>query len=177
MVKKEIKELILSLCEGKDWDWKGHVESVVKHSKNLSKEYGADKEVCEIAAWLHDIDKIKGGKEGHHIRGAKEAEIILKKLDYPDDKIKKVCYCILTHSSDNTYPPKTLEAKIVASADSLAHFDNFLSIMQFCFKKEYGIDKIKEKILKKANQSYDKMMPKVKKLAKPKYDAIKEILK
>ncbi len=172
----DVKKIILELSESRGVK-KGHIINVVKYSLFLAKKLKADREICEIAAWLHDIDKLKGGKEGHHIRGAKDAEEILTKLKYPKDKIKKVCYCILTHSSDKNYLPKTLEAKIVASADALAHFDDFLEIVYFYYNRGLTIDETRDRILKKADKSFNKMMPYAKKLAKKRYDAIKILLK
>jgi len=47
----------------------------------LTSKTGADEEIVEIAALLHDIASIKyNDVENHHISGAKEAERILKKL-------------------------------------------------------------------------------------------------
>ena len=59
----KIKSMVLELCEGSDWEWKEHVEGVVKYSKLLAGKTGADAEVLELAAWLHDITKIKGAKK------------------------------------------------------------------------------------------------------------------
>ena len=105
----EIKEMILNLCKDQEWDWKSHVESVVKYSKILAKKLNADEEVCEISAWLHDIIKIRDDiNELHHVNGSKEAVKILESYNYPNEKIQQVKNCILTHSSDENYTPKTL---------------------------------------------------------------------
>jgi uncharacterized protein len=66
----------------------------------------ADEEICEISAWLHDIKKIKGESEKHHIYGAEEAVEILKRYNYPEDRIEKIKHCIVTHSSDKSYMPQ-----------------------------------------------------------------------
>ena len=88
---KEIKELILELCKGKKWDWESHIKNVVKYAEILSKKANAKWEIVEIAAWMHDISKIKDSKiEGHHIRGSEEAGRILREYNYPEDKIKEV---------------------------------------------------------------------------------------
>ena len=45
-----------------------HIKAVVKNAKILADEYNADKEVCIIAAWLHDIASITDYKlyKEHH---------------------------------------------------------------------------------------------------------------
>ena len=88
---EEIKSMILELCKDKEWDWKAHVESVVKYSKILAKQLNADEEVCELSAWLHDIIKIRDGKRDlHHVNGSEEAVKILEKYNYPKEKIQQV---------------------------------------------------------------------------------------
>jgi len=176
MIEK-IRSMVLELCKGKNWDWKVHMESVVKYSKILAKEVGADAEVLEIAAWLHDIKKLKGEKKDHHIHGAEEAGEILKKLGYPKEKIAEVQYCILTHSSDELYPAETKEAKILASADALSHFDNFAALAYGFFgQKKLNIAEGRKALLEKYYSCWKKIMPEARYLAKERYDAIRLIL-
>jgi uncharacterized protein len=175
----EIKKLVLDLCKNTNWDWENHLESVAYYSKILAKKLNADEEICELSAWLHDIIKIRGGKKDyHHIEGSLEAEKILEKYNYPKQKILKIKHCIITHSSDKKYVPESIEAKIVASADALSHFDNLLSLAYYAFvlKKE-STNQCKETLLKKYENSWNKLLiPEAKELAKPKYEAIKLIL-
>jgi len=176
---EEIKSMILELCKDKEWDWKAHVESVVKYSKILAKKLNADEEVCELSAWLHDIIKIRDGKRDlHHVNGSEEAVKILEKYNYPQEKIQQVKHCIITHSSDENYIPESIEAKIVASADALSHFDNLLALAHYAFvlKKE-SVNQCRETLLKKYEKSWKKLLiPEAKEIAKPKFEAIKLIL-
>ena len=173
----EIKAMILKLCEDKDWDWRLHIETVVKRSKELAKLLGADEEVCELAAWLHDIKKLKGERELHHVHGSEEAGEILKSYDYPEEKIENVKHCVISHSSDPTYPPESVEAKIVASADALSHFDNFLSYVDHALvKRKIDPSEAKGVLLKKYASCWDKLMPEAKEIAQEKYDAIKLVI-
>lgn len=175
-MNKQIKILILNLCKNQQWNWKKHIELVVKHSKALAKKLHADEEVCETAAWLHDIKKLRGEKEEHHVHGAEEAREILQKLKYPNKKIQQITYCILTHSSDKKYLPKTKEAKIVRSADALAQFDDFLNFTPHAYKnREY--EEGRQWLIGKYKKNWNKLMPEAKKIALPKYKMIKEMLK
>lgn len=176
---KDIRKHVFSLCKGSGWEWEKHILSVVRYSKMLAKKLGADKEICEMSALLHDIKKIKGEKKDHHITGSKEAENILKSYGYPKDKIDKVKDCILTHSSDKKYAPKSVEAKIVYCADALSHFDNFLSLAQYLFIiKKMDVEECRKRLIKKFKKSYKKIILKeAKQIADPKYEAIKIILK
>ena len=109
-----------------------HTERVTKLSLHLAlSEPSADKEIIEIAAWLHDTgrneeDKAKEhGKEkkvDHAEIGAKKAKILLKELDYSQEKIDAITHAIKTHryrKKDPTNKPNTIEAKILYDADKL----------------------------------------------------------
>ncbi|MBU0667179.1 MAG: HD domain-containing protein [Nanoarchaeota archaeon] len=178
-VVKEVKSMILDLCADKDFIWKSHIESVVKYSKILAKKLGADEEVCEVSAWLHDIKKVKGEKGSHHIEGSKEAAEILKGYEFSQNRINKVMHCIISHSSDKNYAPKSKEARIVASADALAHFDNFLNLAYVAFYlKKYSVEEGRAWLIKKYDSCWDKLVfvPEAVEIAKPKYKLVKKII-
>ncbi len=177
MIVDEVKKIILNLCEKEEWSWRNHIEAVVKYSKELVKKIGGDEEIVVLAAWLHDISKVKGNPEGHHISGAEEAGNILKELGYPEKRIEQVRHCILTHSSDKTYMPESKEAKILASADALSHFDVFLEFAHYCLvlNKE-NPEEARRTLIGKYARSWDKLMPEAKEMAKKKYEAIKLLL-
>ena len=179
MIEK-IKNMILELCEDKEYNWKLHIESVVKYSRKLAQELGADEEICEISAWLHDIKKINGNPEKHHIYGAKEAAVILRDYNYPENRIKMIEHCILTHSSDDKYVPKTIEAKIVASADALSHFNNFLELAHVAFGlKKKSFEDGREWLIEKYKACFNKLkiLPEAEKIARDKYEVIGIVLK
>lgn len=178
MIINKVKPIITKLCKKNTW-WRWHIESVVKYSIILAKKMNADEEIIELSAWLHDIQKIKGIRKDHHINGANEAEKILKKFGYPQNKTEQVKHCILTHSSDKNYPSESKEAKVLHNADALSHFDNFMAFAHFV----YGLDKLsveegREVLIKKYEKNWNKLtLPEARKIAKPEYDAIKLILK
>jgi uncharacterized protein len=107
-----------------------HVVPVVKYVKKMAQEFGADEEILEIAAWLHDIGSFTYGRENHHLTGAKIAEEKLKELGYPSLKIKKVNECIRTHRGSQKIPAKSLEAQILIEADTMSAFDDIAGLFQ-----------------------------------------------
>ncbi|MCF7861417.1 HD domain-containing protein [Candidatus Woesearchaeota archaeon] len=172
----KIKELVLDLCDDKNFSWNSHVRAVPKYSIMLAKKLGANAEICELAAWLHDIKKLRGQKELHHVNGAEEACKILAGLGYPQQTIVAVQDCIRTHSSDENFPPESIEAKIVASADAMSHFDEFVGLTFYYCKKGYNISEAKEKLLAKYARTWKKMMPQAREMVQMRYDAIKLLL-
>lgn len=97
-----------------------HVKTVVKLAKKLARETGADLEIVEAAAWLHDVKKFEArGK--HPSAGAAFARELLPKTDFPPDKIEPVAQAIDQHMGLwLTKPLDNLEAAILWDADKLS---------------------------------------------------------
>jgi uncharacterized protein len=95
-----------------------HVRAVVTTSIKLAELTGADVEIVEAAAWLHDIAKIKGEK--HPSQGAKVAKSLLAGTNFPPEKIKQVAKCISDHKGLWRDTPLTnLESMVLWDADKL----------------------------------------------------------
>jgi putative nucleotidyltransferase with HDIG domain len=128
-----------------------HVVKVVENALWLCEFYpDADRDLVETAAWLHDIGHIRFGREyyekqdaeegGHHLRGVKMARGFLESQHFAKDKMEAVLHCIESHRTREPPDPETIEARIVASADNLTHFDTFDKLVErmgfdFAFKK------------------------------------------
>lgn len=132
-----------------------HVKEVVKEALLLSDFYPkADKEIVKVSSWLHDITHpLRGYKgEDHNIASSKTAAEYLKSINYDKDRFKKVIHCIKAHGTNRPPEPKTIEAKIVASADNLVHFTKF----DFLSKK-MGLEKATNKLKRDLDSKF--MLP------------------
>lgn len=101
-----------------------HVERVYNLCLSLAKNEKANLEVLEASALLHDIARVREdndftGNTDHAVLGSKMAGPILKKLEFPKEKIKHIQDCILSHRYRNNNEPKSIEAKILFDADKL----------------------------------------------------------
>ncbi|NCN82751.1 MAG: HD domain-containing protein [Candidatus Pacebacteria bacterium] len=116
--------------------WTHHIQSVVAFSKKLAKKKQADVEVAVLAALLHDYAQISDSKlySEHHVHSARLARELLENYKYPEQKISQVEHCILSHRGSREIPRETIEAEILASADSMAHFDNLDALFSLAFK-------------------------------------------
>ena len=117
---KKIVEKELS-CSAHNID---HIMRVYNLSLYLSEDEDVDLDVLRAATLLHDIARAKedddnSGKIDHAILSSKMAEPILKELDFPDDKIKHIQDCIISHRYRTGNEPKTKEAQILFDADKL----------------------------------------------------------
>ncbi|MCW5851157.1 MAG: HD domain-containing protein [Anaerolineae bacterium] len=101
---------------GMNYRWE-HVQAVVRLALWLAQATGADAEVVEAAAWLHDVAKLRR----HHAQaGAEAARRILPTTDFPADKIERVAEAIAQHEGlfrDSVLEP--LEAAVLWDADKL----------------------------------------------------------
>ena len=115
-------------------DWahgRSHIERVLRSAVEIGRQEGADLEVIELAAILHDIFvkheyKIQHAEahsraEGfrHEIEAAKESRRILGKLGISGSTIEAVAHCIEAHRKRSSSEPQTIEAKCLFDADKL----------------------------------------------------------
>jgi HD superfamily phosphodiesterase len=160
--------------------WTHHITHVVKNAKRLAKLLGADLEIVEIAALLHDFASVKDKNlyKDHHINSAIEAEKILKSFDYPAEKIDAVRHCIEAHRGSVAEKRRSIEAECVASADAMAHIQNVPALLYSAYlQRGMDIDKGTEWLRRKLERSWNKLIPEAKEMVKDKYLAAIEILK
>ena len=115
--------------------WNMHIKYVVCEAINLAKTYGADLEIVELGALLHDIALVAnaGTKADHHTNGAIIAKDLLTKYNYPQDKLERVLGCIINHRSSKN--ATNIEELCVADADIIAHFFNLPNAFVLGVKK------------------------------------------
>jgi uncharacterized protein len=97
-----------------------HVTTVVTLALRLAKLTGADAEIVEAAAWLHDIRKYKD-RDRHPLTGANFAREFLPTTDFPPEKIEAAAQAIADHMGLWRDEPLTvLESQVLWDADKLA---------------------------------------------------------
>ncbi len=97
-----------------------HVTTVVTLALKLAELTGADAEVVEAAAWLHDVCKFTDGNR-HPQAGAAFARTFLPTTDFPPEKIEAVAEAIADHMGLWRDEPLTvLESQVLWDADKLA---------------------------------------------------------
>lgn len=95
-----------------------HVQSVAALAVRLAQLTGADVDVVEAAAWLHDI--CKEMEDQHPQAGARYAREFLPQTDFPAEKIDPVARAIEHHMGRWREEPLTdLASMILWDADKL----------------------------------------------------------
>ena len=119
-------EIADSYYPKRDWaHGRSHIDRVLRTAVEIGKREGADVEIIELSAILHDIfanEEKRSSVEGfrHEIEASKEARNILKTLGLADRTVDAICHCIESHRKrTGKIQPQTIEAKCLFDADKL----------------------------------------------------------
>lgn len=105
------------------WMWHNHVRWVADKSKSLAEKYDADIEKAYCAALLHDLadSKYERDHDDFDSWSWETGKAILKKAGFHKAERDVILEATSTHSCHPGYLPKTLEGKVLATADGMWH--------------------------------------------------------
>lgn len=174
---KDIQNLLDNVC--KDDRVKYHINPVVEIACKMAKEMNADIQVVEIAAYFHDITKMTGERKNHHLTGAKYAEDFLSNYNIEKSKVEQIKSCIKKHRGSSEFTRDTIEEKIIATADAVAHIEHPLTLFYAWYgRRQCQIDEGADGIIHKLERSWNKIeFPEVKNVLQEKYNVLMRILK
>jgi len=174
----EIKKLVKHECETLGfglWFYDSHLLAVEKFSKMMLKKLPkANKEIVLLGVWLHDLQRIRVLRGHHAETGAREAEKVMENFKYDKSTIKRVKEIILSHSCNSRVMPKTIEAKILASADAMSHYVNDF-FLEIAVAEQRDVKNFKAFVLEKLDRNYNKKIyfNFAKKIIKKRHDIVK----
>ena len=98
-----------------------HVLRVMRSAEEIGEELGADLEVLQAAALLHDAAGAdpRENRAEHENASAKFAQEVLGEEGWPDERVQAVTECIVSHRYRGKQKPESLEAKILFDSDKL----------------------------------------------------------
>ena len=175
-IKNMVHEEVMKHPASEQWEY--HFIPVHKWSLKLTEKLNANKETVELAAWLHDYTRVRDGVENHQITGAKEAKKILTEIGYPENVANHVHDCILTHQARAGETLESTEAKIIASADSMAHLEAIPWLITVWYRKTQNTKESIEWVLDKIKRGWERKIciPEAKEMIKNEYEAARLIL-
>ena len=159
--------------------WTHHITQVVKYGKLLARSSGADEEIVELSALLHDYAGVKDEAlyPEHHIHGPLEAEKLLADMGYAPDRIEAVKYCIATHRASVPGERDSLEAQCLADADAIAHIMQVPSLMRMVYvERGLDIDEGARWVRAKLERSWCKLSLQAQVMIGEHYDAVLKTL-
>jgi len=149
-----------------------HVVEVEKWAKKILRNHQeGDEEVVLLSVWLHDIGMAIGNKnEDHAVKSEIETRRFLSKMELSPEKIEKVAHGVRAHRCKDVQP-KSLEAKILAAADSVSHMTEINYIVHLS-------DGLRDYALAKLERDYRDagLFPELQKEITPLYKAWKKLL-
>lgn len=154
--------------------WSHHIRQVRQFGCQLAGELGANREVVELAALLHDYAGIcdVALEPEHHRHGAELARLLLGDLGCAPGVIEQVATCILVHRASQPATRSSLEAVCLASADGMAHIDQVPSLLCYVYRQEQmAIDQGQDWVRDKLKRSYGKLCPEAQAMVREKYQA------
>lgn len=154
--------------------WTHHIQQVADHARRLAPRFGADPEIAEVAALLHDYASVKDEAlyEDHHVHGPAEAAKVLSRLDVPQTKIEAVQEAIAGHRASVPVGERSAEAECLANADALAHIEQVPSLLFLAFQQHgLGIDDGAAWVRAKLTRSWNKLRPDVQEMVRDRYEA------
>lgn len=108
----------IKVCDNDPLHFIGHTIDVVNYVKELLEVIPANKEICFIAAYWHDVGRSVLDK-GHEEESGRILKEEMAKLDYSDEMIEQ-CYSAVVNHKRKCVPP-TIEGKIIRDADKIAY--------------------------------------------------------
>lgn len=130
-----------------------HTLRVYKNAELLLKNKpDADREVCLLAAILHDVDDRKISPSTHESKG--NARKFLRENNYDTEKIEFICKIISEVSfSENSCRPDTIEGQIVQDSDRLDAIGAIGIARTFSYGGKHGREIYNPEIKPNVNQS------------------------
>jgi uncharacterized protein len=151
-----------------------HILAVRNNALRLQKILGGNKEIIEIAAYLHDCDYSKGIKKHTELSTIK-AKKFLNSIKY--NKTKQVIEAILNHATHLRKPNASLEAKVLFDADKMETIKSYGILRVAITQKNLSFKEMLEKIRIYCIDIYKKLyFDETRKLVKKDYDKTKKII-
>ena len=179
---EKIKESIQLLYSKGSFDWffPLHVEAVVTFSKEIAQREKANEELCVLAALCHDLAYAWniGDEPRLTQESLQKTEELMKEAGYSKEDIEEVKNIQLCHGCHDKLP-ETLEGKVLATADALAHLmTDFYLVVPTMIDRLREIKAFKKWAKEKIERDFHKKIffEEDRKRARKRYEALKTLL-
>lgn len=157
-----------------------HLLVVAEYGKKLADYFGANREVVELSAYLHDISVIDDFNtiQNHHLLSAEIAGKILNQYNYPSKLIEKVEQCIRSHSAPVQIDAGSVEEISLSNADAISQITNQPYWFFYAFNiRKYDFNQGREWLLKRVEKNWNGLIKPAKELVEIEYDEAIKFLK
>ncbi|MCX5646307.1 MAG: HD domain-containing protein [Phycisphaerae bacterium] len=184
MITEAIREYVSNECNSSKNAFgpaffEEHLSVVAEYATELGKAFGADLEIIQLAAWLHDISAVQdfAALPRHPALGAEITRKLLQEKDYPSERIERVAKCIASHSTPVQIGNGPLEEVYVSNADAMSQivkpaywFYYVFQVRQFSFAE--GWDWLRQRV----ESNWAALIPPAKEIIENEYRLVRETL-
>ncbi len=181
----EVRELYAqknaNRAEWVDWLIDHHVFIVADNATKLAERFGANQELARAAALLHDIADTTMSRfnEKHEAESLDIARQLLQRCGFNKSEVSvAVDDAIKLHSCHDGKVPRSLEGKILATADALAHLKtDFYIYATWISGNDTPLEEVKAWVLKKIDRDFNNkiLFDDIKAETRDSYEVLKEV--
>lgn len=185
-LKEKIDALYLSKyadrADWADWLFANHIYAVAEQAGILANRFGANKELAMAAAMLHDVADavMKRENPDHEEKSLEIAKRLLVETGFTDSEIDTITEdAMRNHGCRDGKFPKTLEGKVLATADALVHIrSDFYEFAVRELKRTESNEEIRGWAIPKVERDFSEkiLFEQIREEARPDYEKIKAYL-
>ena len=133
----------------------------VRHlAREISLKEGADSEIVEAAALIHDLDRKEDSEnDRYYVQSAQDGARLLLKAGYNKNFIRAAVKCAMAHSRSSKTKPVSLEGKVMFDADKIDGLGHVGIVRWYLTMGNMGLDakRSTELYLNTLTKAHDKL--------------------
>lgn len=164
------------------WMWENHLPVVAEKAEALSRQHNAKVALAVAGAWLHDFGDAFLDRHDKQFDAVseKESRLALTKAGYTEQEVEEVLNEVIKpHECKGSVLPRTIEAKILTTADAYAHFmtDFYLSFCWMHIPRGKTLFEFIDWVTEKIERDYHTKIffDEVRKEVQQRYEALRQI--
>ncbi|MBN1508776.1 MAG: HD domain-containing protein [Sedimentisphaerales bacterium] len=156
-----------------------HLLVVREYGRSLAKVLGADAEIVELAAYLHDIAAVQDlvTLTRHPMAGAETARKLLQENGYPAERIERVARCIMSHASPVQMGCGLPEEVCLSNADAMSQITKPVYWLYYAFQiRQFGFAEGREWLRQRVESNWTALIRPARDMIEKEYRQTKAFL-
>lgn len=153
----------------------GHLARVARYGLELADALAADREIVELAAWLHDISAVLdfATLPAHAAASADRAAAMLAAHGYPDARVAAVADAVRRHTRPLQVSEGTPEEVALSNADAMAQIAAPDYWLYFAFRiRNLGYAEGRSWYEALVRRNWEAIVPQARAILEPRYQEV-----